>query len=117
MNIFLKASSISSFFLIRYRTILLPVTIIFVITDKTVLLEWSIFDISSCRVSFMFIFDAVRLSFRNVVCFISGCVILFSSSYISSDPFLKRFVWLVILFVLSINLLVFIPSLPALLLG
>ena len=41
----------------------------------------------------------------------------FSSSYISNDPFLKRFTWLVILFVLSINFLVFIPRLPALLLG
>jgi len=52
-----------------------------------------------------------------VVCFISGCVILFSRSYISHDPFLKRFTWLVMLFVLSINMLIFIPRLPALLLG
>lgn len=51
------------------------------------------------------------------MCLISGCVIMFSSRYISHDPFLKRFVWLVMLFVASINMLVFIPSLPALLLG
>lgn len=35
----------------------------------------------------------------------------------SEDPFLKRFVYIVVLFVLSINILIFIPSLPALLLG
>ena len=44
-------------------------------------------------------------------------VMTFSSSYMAGDPFLKRFTWLVILFVLSINFLVFIPRLPALLLG
>lgn len=42
---------------------------------------------------------------------------IFSSRYISSDPFIKRFTWLVILFVISINLLIFIPRLPTLLLG
>ena len=52
-----------------------------------------------------------------VVCFISACVILFSSSYIADDIFLRRFTGLVIIFVLSINLLVFIPNLVALLIG
>jgi len=67
--------------------------------------------------NFTLILDPVRLSFRTIVCFIAGCVMMFSSRYMSHDPFLKRFTWLVILFVLSMNILVFIPSLPALLLG
>lgn len=74
-------------------------------------------QIRSLSATLIFILDPVSLRFSNTVCLISGCVILFSSRYISHDPFLKRFTWLVILFVLSINLLVFIPSLPALLLG
>nr|YP_010233771.1 NADH dehydrogenase subunit 5 [Brunneifusus ternatanus]QTA29871.1 NADH dehydrogenase subunit 5 [Brunneifusus ternatanus] len=117
MYIKLKSSSISSLFLLLYSIILFPVTLLFVKTNKNIILEWSIFQISSCSMNFMFIFDPVSLSFSNVVCLISGCVMLFSSSYMSHDPFLKRFVWLVMLFVLSMNLLVFIPSLPALLLG
>jgi len=52
-----------------------------------------------------------------VVCLISACVMCFSSRYISLDPFLNRFSVLVMLFVASINLLIFIPSLPALLIG
>ena len=117
MYINLKSSSISSLFLLSYRVVLFPITMIFILQRKNIILEWSIFQISSCRITLMLILDPVSLSFRNVVCLISGCVIIFSSSYISHDPFLKRFVWLVILFVISINLLVFIPSLPALLLG
>nr|YP_010282213.1 NADH dehydrogenase subunit 5 [Drupella rugosa]UHM24777.1 NADH dehydrogenase subunit 5 [Drupella rugosa] len=113
----LKSSSISSLFLILYSLILLPFSIMFIMTEKSILLEWTIVQISSTMMTFIFVFDLVSVSFSNVVCLISGCVMLFSSSYMSHDPFLKRFTWLVMLFVLSMNLLVFIPSLPALLLG
>nr|AXF46531.1 NADH dehydrogenase subunit 5 [Penion cuvierianus] len=117
MYINLKSSSVSSMFLLMYSILLFPVTMMFISSNQNIILEWSIFQMSSCTMTFMFILDPVSLSFSNVVCLISGCVMLFSSSYMSHDPFLKRFVWLVMLFVLSMNLLVFIPSLPALLLG
>nr|YP_010890246.1 NADH dehydrogenase subunit 5 [Conus imperialis]WJJ70343.1 NADH dehydrogenase subunit 5 [Conus imperialis] len=113
----LKASSISSVFLILYSIVLFPITLTFFLTSNSAILEWSISQASSCHLTFIFILDSVSLSFSNIVCLISGCVMLFSSSYMSHDPFLKRFTWLVMLFVLSMNLLVFIPSLPALLLG
>nr|ATZ69833.1 NADH dehydrogenase subunit 5 [Conus raulsilvai]ATZ69937.1 NADH dehydrogenase subunit 5 [Conus gonsaloi]ATZ69950.1 NADH dehydrogenase subunit 5 [Conus gonsaloi]ATZ70093.1 NADH dehydrogenase subunit 5 [Conus verdensis]ATZ70106.1 NADH dehydrogenase subunit 5 [Conus verdensis] len=113
----LKASSISSIFLLLYSLALLPVTLTFFLTSSSTILEWSISQVSSCHLTFIFILDSISLSFSNIVCLISGCVMMFSSSYMSHDPFLKRFTWLVMLFVLSMNLLVFIPSLPALLLG
>nr|AOY34920.1 NADH dehydrogenase subunit 5 [Charonia lampas] len=113
----LKSSSISSLFLLFYSAIIFPLTMIFLLKQDSFMFEWTIFQVSSCIVTFIFIIDSVSLSFSNVVCLISGCVMLFSSSYMSHDPFLKRFTWLVMLFVLSMNLLVFIPSLPALLLG
>nr|QNH82291.1 NADH dehydrogenase subunit 5 [Notocochlis sp. HL-2020] len=117
MSLKLKSSSISSFFLLFYTFFLFPLTCYFVMKDISIMIEWSIMDLSSCSMSFAIILDPVSLSFSNVVCLISGCVMLFSSSYMSHDPFLKRFTWLVMLFVASMNLLVFIPSLPALLLG
>nr|UFI48578.1 NADH dehydrogenase subunit 5 [Amalda fuscolingua] len=113
----LKASSISSLFLITYSIILFPVSMSFAMNQYNLILEWSIIQVSSCSMAFMLILDPVSLSFSNIVCLISGCVMMFSSSYMSHDPFLSRFTWLVMLFVLSMNLLVFIPSLPALLLG
>nr|YP_009307985.1 NADH dehydrogenase subunit 5 [Menathais tuberosa]AOS50494.1 NADH dehydrogenase subunit 5 [Menathais tuberosa] len=113
----LKSSSISSLFLLSYSAVMLPVTMMFILQENMVIMEWSIIQISSCMMTIIFILDPISLSFSNVVCLISGCVMLFSSSYMSHDPFLKRFTWLVMLFVLSMNLLVFIPSLPALLLG
>nr|QTT61118.1 NADH dehydrogenase subunit 5 [Anentome sp. YY-2021] len=116
MNI-LKSSSISSMFLLAYSLLVLPMSMKFIMTNQNIILEWIIFQMSSCNVTFVLILDPISLSFSNVVCLISGCVMLFSSSYMSHDLFLKRFTWLVMLFVMSMNLLVFIPSLPALLLG
>nr|WPR14740.1 NADH dehydrogenase subunit 5 [Pseudomphala latericea] len=113
----LKFSSFSSLFLLGYSSFLFPVVCFFAMKDISILVEWNIMMISSCNISFCVILDMVSLSFSGVVCLISGCVMMFSSSYMASDPFLKRFVWLVLLFVMSMNLLVFIPSLPALLLG
>nr|YP_010119561.1 NADH dehydrogenase subunit 5 [Ficus variegata Roding, 1798]QRB78544.1 NADH dehydrogenase subunit 5 [Ficus variegata Roding, 1798] len=113
----IKSSSISSLFLLTYSIILFPITLMFLFKQHMFLFEWTITQMSSCNMSFMFIIDPISLSFSNVVCCISGCVMMFSSSYMSHDPFLKRFCWLVMLFVLSMNMLVFIPSLPSLLLG
>nr|YP_010241723.1 NADH dehydrogenase subunit 5 [Aporrhais serresiana]QTI82411.1 NADH dehydrogenase subunit 5 [Aporrhais serresiana] len=113
----LKSSSISSMFLLLYSVLIFPFTMNFMLNNYNVLLEWEIVQISSLSMTLIFILDPISLSFSNTVCLISGCVMLFSSSYMSHDPFLKRFTWLVMLFVLSMNLLVFIPSLPALLLG
>nr|ULD67129.1 NADH dehydrogenase subunit 5 [Trochus sp. n. CL-2022] len=110
-------SSISAFFLISYSMVIFPFTIYFILKDYCFLIDWTIISVSSCSMSFTLVLDPISMSFSNVVCLISGCVMLFSSSYMSHDIFLKRFTWLVMLFVLSMNLLVFIPSLPALLLG
>lgn len=115
MNI--KSSSIASFLLLLYTLFLFPLRLSFFIKEKSILIDWTFTEINSCHINITILLDRIRLRFSNVVCFISRCVLLFSSSYISRDPFLKRFTWLVILFVISINLLVFIPSLPALLLG
>nr|YP_009231974.1 NADH dehydrogenase subunit 5 [Bolma rugosa]AMA07322.1 NADH dehydrogenase subunit 5 [Bolma rugosa] len=113
----LKSSSISSFMLFFYAVSIFPFTIYFFMTNKCILMEWEIFSASSTTMSLSLILDPVGISFSNVVCFISACVMLFSSSYMSTDIFLSRFVSLVMMFVLSMNLLVFIPNLAALLIG
>jgi len=111
------SSSIRSAFLLTYTLVLIPAAFLFTAKNLCFVFDWNIASLRSCPINLRFVIDPIRLSFRGVVCLISGCVIIFSSSYISHDPFIKRFTWLVMLFVLSINMLIFIPSLPALLLG
>ncbi len=112
-----KSSSIRSLILFSYSTLLIPLTCFFLYTNTSFLIEWEILSIRTTSISFPIILDPVGITFRNIVCLISACVILFSSSYIANDIFLTRFTWLVILFVLSINLLIFIPNLISLLIG
>lgn len=66
---------------------------------------------------FPFLLDWVSLSFGAVVCFISSWVVMYSRFYIADEVFLLRFLTLVILFVLSINLLIFRPSILSLMVG
>nr|YP_009192123.1 NADH dehydrogenase subunit 5 [Granata lyrata]ALK03367.1 NADH dehydrogenase subunit 5 [Granata lyrata] len=113
----IKPSSVSSFLLFGYCLFLLPLSLYYLLTGGCVLLEWEILSVSGTFISLSMVLDPVGLSFSNIVCFISGCVMMFSSCYMEGDAFLGRFTWLVMLFVLSMNLLVFIPSLISLLVG
>lgn len=70
-----------------------------------------------CDIIFPLILDKYGLLFSSVVLFISSNVLIFSNYYISEELFNKRFLYLVVLFILSINFLIFIPHLIGLLLG
>nr|YP_010546329.1 NADH dehydrogenase subunit 5 [Clithon oualaniense]UYI29845.1 NADH dehydrogenase subunit 5 [Clithon oualaniense] len=113
----MKFSSICSLVLFSYFILMLPLLIYLTLSNKIILLEWEILSNSSYAITFPLIFDPISVSFSCVVCLISACVMFFTSSYMSADPFLTRFVWLVMLFVLSMNILVFVPSIISLLLG
>lgn len=113
----LKSSSLRAIFLFSFRIIAFPLGCYFFLNEYVVLFEWDILKVRSCSLSFDLVLDNIGLRFRALVCFISGCVMVFSSRYIRHEPFLQRFIWLVILFVLSMNFLIYIPRLPALLLG
>nr|YP_009318354.1 NADH dehydrogenase subunit 5 [Stomatella planulata]AOZ71835.1 NADH dehydrogenase subunit 5 [Stomatella planulata] len=112
-----KSSSISSFMLFSYVVSIFPFVIYFFLFNKSILMEWEILSVTGTNMSLSLILDPVGLSFSAVVCFISACVMMFSSSYMADDIFLSRFTCLVMMFVLSMNLLVFIPNLVALLIG
>nr|QXI86567.1 NADH dehydrogenase subunit 5 [Rondeletiola minor] len=79
--------------------------------------SWELFNCMSSGVSFDLLLDWMSCSFSGLVCFISGCVMIFSLSYMKGDLNCFRFIITVILFVLSMNFLIFIPSLVSLLLG
>ena len=61
--------------------------------------------------------DKMSVIFSLVVVLISFRVMLFRVRYMSGDPTLEYFIYIVVFFVLSMNLLIFIPHLFFLLLG
>lgn len=94
----------------------LPHTIKVVWYYSTCILEW-VLIVSSTPIIFTVVADPIGMMFASVVLFISANVLSFSTIYIKEEKFKTRFTVLVLLFVLSINLLIFIPHFIILLLG
>ena len=91
--------------------------LLFIIKTQIVFLDWSFISILGLDINFPLIFDGYGLIFSSLVLFISGNVFMFSDYYIKGEVFIGRFINIVVLFVLSINFLIFIPHLIILLLG
>ena len=94
-----------------------PIIIYINIINSTILLEWELIYISSTPITFNLILDKTGLIFSWIVLFIRANVLSFSIIYINNDPSRNRFTILVLLFVLSINFLIYIPHIIILLLG
>lgn len=115
---FIKFTTIkSSLILIILFLLTAPSAALLSLLDKIILLEWTFFSSSASPIVLSVILDPYGLIFSSTVLLISSNVLIFAKSYISDDPFVTRFTHLVLLFVASINLLIFIPNLITLLLG
>lgn len=94
--------------------------ILFVLISKTnsrFIFEFCLLELNSICFTIPVLLDPVSLSFRCVMLFIRGSVIFFSRYYMLGEKYINRFSVLILLFILSINLLIFIPNLISLLLG
>nr|YP_009747388.1 NADH dehydrogenase subunit 5 [Aphrodita australis]QII43119.1 NADH dehydrogenase subunit 5 [Aphrodita australis] len=85
--------------------------------NLTIFIEWTIMSSSSTKLSLPLIIDSHGTLFAFIVMFISANVMMFASEYMKNDPNIKRFTHLVVLFIMSMNFLIFIPNLMSLLLG
>nr|YP_010303521.1 NADH dehydrogenase subunit 5 [Anaxilaus musgravei]QUT09473.1 NADH dehydrogenase subunit 5 [Anaxilaus musgravei] len=81
------------------------------------LFEWEIMTLNSSSLSMSVYFDWMSLLFMGGVMIISSMVILYSFSYMINDIFKVRFLFLVLLFVLSMMFLIMSPNLISILLG
>nr|YP_011014074.1 NADH dehydrogenase subunit 5 [Unio terminalis]WQA10155.1 NADH dehydrogenase subunit 5 [Unio terminalis] len=85
--------------------------------SQSYMVEWQILSMCGVDWSLPVIIDYISLVFSCFVCLISGSVSLFSVSYMDGEIFMRRFMLLIMAFVGSMNLLIFIPSLITILLG
>nr|YP_009258809.1 NADH dehydrogenase subunit 5 [Aneurus similis]AFI54681.1 NADH dehydrogenase subunit 5 [Aneurus similis] len=91
--------------------------IYFNLLDYSLFLDWEFLSINSLIVSISFYFDYISLIFMGCVFVISSMVIVYSHEYMMSDVFSVRFLFLVVLFVLSMMMLIISPNLFSILLG
>ncbi|YP_003689.1 NADH dehydrogenase subunit 5 (mitochondrion) [Aplysia californica] len=84
---------------------------------QTMILELELMSVSSTNFSIMLIVDKINLSFSMVVTLIAGSVFTFAHKYMEEDHNSDRFLWILMAFVISMNLLTFSGSIFFLLLG
>nr|QBM08088.1 NADH dehydrogenase subunit 5 [Magicicada septendecim] len=88
-----------------------------IIFDHAVMMEWMIFTINSCNIYMTLIFDFMSTLFLSTVMFISSMVMLYSGMYMMSDKNINRFIYIIMMFVLSMMLLIISPNMVSILIG
>nr|YP_010261327.1 NADH dehydrogenase subunit 5 [Libellula quadrimaculata]UIB40234.1 NADH dehydrogenase subunit 5 [Libellula quadrimaculata] len=89
----------------------------FYLLDIILFIEWELVSLNSMNVVMTLLLDWMSLIFMGFVLFISSMVIFYSHNYMEGDPFISRFILLVLMFVLSMMFLIISPNLISILLG
>jgi len=97
--------------------LIIILSLIWTVRDRRAILSFRLFKSLRLDVKGELIFGKIDLLFRGCVVLISIRVILFRSTYIQGEPNLKYFTIIVMIFVISINFLIYIPHMIILLLG
>nr|YP_009442014.1 NADH dehydrogenase subunit 5 [Gnathotrichus materiarius]AOY40235.1 NADH dehydrogenase subunit 5 [Gnathotrichus materiarius] len=79
--------------------------------------EFNLLNLSSSSLISMLYVDWVSLLFMSFVLYISSLIMNYSSEYMGGDPNLKRFIYLVLLFVFSMMMMILGLNLVSILLG
>nr|QQV69865.1 NADH dehydrogenase subunit 5 [Opisthoteuthis sp. JN-2021] len=117
MKKYISLGSIYSSFLFMWSLLMLFMFMFMSLNNFCYIMSWEVLSCMSVFMEFEMVFDWISCSFSSLVCLISGCVSIFSNSYMKDDINMSRFMSILMLFVLSMNFLIFIPSLVSLMLG
>lgn len=87
------------------------------ILDYRVIIEWLIIRLNSLNIELMLLVDWISLLFISFIILISSIIILYRYIYMIGHKFIKRFIILIILFVLSIVLIIISPNIIRIMFG
>nr|YP_010360980.1 NADH dehydrogenase subunit 5 [Zeugodacus caudatus]UNQ86529.1 NADH dehydrogenase subunit 5 [Zeugodacus caudatus] len=114
---YLSICSISFLILISFSISFFSSSLVFLLNDYSIFLEWEVVSLNSVSIVMTFLFDWMSLLFMSFVLLIASLVIYYSKEYMSGDVNINRFIMLVLMFVLSMMLLIISPNLISILLG
>nr|ASY97983.1 NADH dehydrogenase subunit 5 [Taumantis sigiana] len=107
-----------SFFLLMFLSLLMFMICLYLIMNNLIyFIEWEIISLNSSSIVMTLLLDWMSLLFMSFVLLISSLVILYSEDYMNGDITLNRFIFLVLMFVLSMIFLIISPNLISILLG
>nr|AHL17285.1 NADH dehydrogenase subunit 5 [Dichorragia nesimachus] len=108
---------LSFFFLFFFMLLNFFMSMYFIMNNVNLFFEWEIISFNSMTINMSILLDWMSLLFMMFVSLISSSVIYYSSSYMSSEMNLNRFIILVLLFVFSMILLIISPNMISIFLG
>nr|AVE15746.1 NADH dehydrogenase subunit 5 [Hierodulella sp. JZ-2017] len=114
---YLSLCFISFFFLLIFSLMSFMLGMFCIMNDLVYFIEWEIVSLNSSSIVMTLLLDWMSLLFMSFVTLISSLVILYSEDYMSGDVTLNRFIFLVLMFVLSMMFLIISPNLISILLG
>nr|YP_010713463.1 NADH dehydrogenase subunit 5 [Haemadipsa yanyuanensis]WDA96164.1 NADH dehydrogenase subunit 5 [Haemadipsa yanyuanensis] len=85
--------------------------------DTVLLIEWELFNMKMIKISFPILVEYKGCLFSFIVLFISFNVLMFSVNYMELDKKNNLFTLIVLMFIMSMNLLIYIPHMGFLLMG
>lgn len=85
--------------------------------DYRIILDWLIISLNSMSIEVLLLVDWISLLFISFIIMISSIIILYRYIYIMGDKFIKRFIFLILLFVLSIVLIIIRPNIIRIIFG
>lgn len=85
--------------------------------DYGIIFEWLVVRINSINIELILLIDWISLLFISFIIIISSIIILYRYVYIMGDKFIKRFIFLILLFVLSIVLIIISPNIIRIIFG
>nr|YP_009441936.1 NADH dehydrogenase subunit 5 [Pityophthorus pubescens]AOY40157.1 NADH dehydrogenase subunit 5 [Pityophthorus pubescens] len=93
------------------------VGVYFMMLEIDFVIEFNLFSLSSVSLVSLFYIDWVSLIFMSFVLYISALIMNYSGQYMNGDLSLKRFIYLMLLFVLSMMMMILGLNLVSILLG
>nr|QJA16388.1 NADH dehydrogenase subunit 5 [Ips acuminatus] len=85
--------------------------------DFSIFLEYGLLDMNGIMIEGVFYFDWKTFLFMSFVLFISSMILNYSMEYMLGDKFLKRFIFLMVMFVCSMMMLILNLNLVSILIG
>nr|YP_010872947.1 NADH dehydrogenase subunit 5 [Pheidole flaveria]WGV34135.1 NADH dehydrogenase subunit 5 [Pheidole flaveria] len=105
------------FFMFISFMVLFMLSMISYMMDWVVMLEWLMVSANSINIELMLLMDWISLLFISFIMMISSVIILYSYIYMMGSKFINRFIFLIILFVLSMVLMIMSPNIISIMFG
>nr|YP_010584115.1 NADH dehydrogenase subunit 5 [Aphidius colemani]UZT28760.1 NADH dehydrogenase subunit 5 [Aphidius colemani] len=106
-----------SFYLLMLSFSMFGLFLKFLILKTNMIFLWNLIIINSMKIEYIIYLDWMTFLFISTVSMISSMVILYSMEYMKMDKSLKRFMYLIIIFVMSMIFMIISMNMFSILLG